>query len=172
MTPDALGIVERLFKAVLFVPVMALIAWWIFTNWLDRTLSLREAAVGLALLAVAFTLGVSSIVVGGWSFVSVLAGVYLAVLALAGWEYTYWRRRERQDLVSEIAGYQAAIEKDPTNAAAHSFLGEAHLRLRNFEQAEEALQKALELDPESGRDRKLLRMARERRSRMTWWRVD
>jgi len=172
MTPDALAIIERLLKAALFVPVIALIAWWIFTNWMDRALSLQEAAIGFALLTVAGTLGVSSIIVGGWGFVSILAGVYLAVLAVAGWEYVYWRRREREDFTSEIANYEAAVEKDPTNAAAYSFLGEAHLRLCNFEQAEGALERALELDPESKRDRRLLRMARERRSRPTWWRVD
>jgi cytochrome c-type biogenesis protein CcmH/NrfG len=68
--------------------------------------------------------------------------------------------------------YQEAIERDPANAAAHSFLAEANLKLRNFEDAALGFEKALELDPESRRDRKLLRWARAHRTHYPWMRMD
>ena len=172
ITPEVVGIFERLFKAAILVPTMGLIAWWLFTNWLDRTLSLQEALVGYALLAVAFFIGVGLIVRGGWGFLGLLAFLYLALLALACWEYTDWRRRERQRLLHQVEGYREAIERDPENAAAYSFLGETYLHLQDFESASTALTKALELDPTSKRDHKLLKRARERRPWPKWRRLD
>ena len=164
MTPEAMDIIVRLFKAMIFVPMMALIAWWLLSNLLDKTLTFNEALVGFALLGLAFFIGVVSIILGGWGFLGVTAFVYLILLGLACWEYIYWRRREREHYREQIEVYQAAIENDPTNVAAYSFLGAAHLRLRDFEQAETALQKALELDPESKKDKALLKRTRERRA--------
>lgn len=172
MTPEALDIIERLFKALIFVPTIALIGWWIFTNLLDHTLSLEEAAVASALLLAAFILGVISIVRGGWGFLAVIAVVYLAIVGLVVWEYIYWRRREREHHLAEIDRYRQAVERDPTNAAAYSFLGENLLRLSRFDEAQEALEKALRLDPESKRDRRLLRLAGERRPQYPWQRTD
>jgi tetratricopeptide (TPR) repeat protein len=172
MTPEALAIIERLFKALIFVPTIGLVGWWIFTNWLDRTLSLEETVIASLLLGAAFALGVVSIIAGGWGFLGVIAIVYLALVALLVWEYIYWRRREREHHLSEIARYQQAVEQDPTNAAAYSFLGENLLRLRRFEDAQEAVEKALQLDPESKRDRRLLRLAKERRPQYPWRRTD
>ena len=164
MTSEGMDIILRLFKALIFVPMMALIAWWLFSNLLDKTLAFNEALLGFALLGLAFFIGVVSIIQGGWGFLGVIAFVYLLLLGLACWEYIYWRRRERDHCLEQIEVYRAAIENDPTNAAAYSFLGAAHLRLRDFEQAEAALRKALELDPESGKDKVLLKRARERRA--------
>jgi tetratricopeptide (TPR) repeat protein len=164
MTPESMDIIARLFKALIFVPMMALIAWWLFTNLLDKTLVLNEALIGFALLGLAFFIGVVSIIQGDWGFLWVIALVYLLLLGLACWEYIYWRRREREHCREQIEVYQAAIETDPTNAAAYSFLGAAHLRLRNFEEAETAFNKALALDPESKKDKALLKRTRERRA--------
>ena len=172
MTPEALGIIERLFKAAIFVPTLGLVSWWIFTNWLDRTLTLQEAAIGFCLVGAAFLLGVISIITGGWGFVGILALVYAAILALAVWEYVYWRRRERDRCLSEVGRYRSAVEKDPMNAAAHSFLGENLLKLRCFDEARAALEKALALDPECKRDQRLVRLARRGRSDARWRRLD
>jgi tetratricopeptide (TPR) repeat protein len=172
MPGEALAIIERLFKAAIFVPTMALIAWWVFAAWLDRTLDLREAAIAAALLAAAFVLGVISIVRGGWSFMSILGLVYAALLALVCWEYIYWRRRERDHLLAAVTRYREAIEKDPANAAAYSFLGRTLLKLRCFEQAAEALEHALALDPASRSDRDLLELARQGRGRPRAPRLD
>ena len=161
MSGEIVAIVERLFKAFIFVPCMALIGWWVFSAWLEKTLTSAEAAVGLVLLAGAFLLGVTSIVTGGWGFLAVLGLVYVALLMLAAWEYVYWRRREREHLREEIRRYEEAITRDPGNAAAYSFLGKTHLTLGNVPEALAALEQALALDPESKKDLALLRQARE-----------
>jgi tetratricopeptide (TPR) repeat protein len=172
VNPEVLAIVERLFKAAILVPTLGLVSWWIFTNWLDRTLTLQEAVIGFCLVGSAFLLGVISIIRGGWGFLGILALVYAAILVLAAWEYVYWRRREREHCLSEVARYRSAIERDPMNAAAHSFLGENLLKLSRFDEARAALDRALELDPQSERDRRLLKQAEERRARIAWRRTD
>jgi len=169
---ELVAIIERVFKAAILVPIMALIGWWPLTNWLDRTLSARDALVGLGLCGVASVLGIMLIVRGGWGFLGIASLLYVALLAVACWEYTDRRRRERQRLLDEVARCREVIERDPSNGAAYSFLGEAHLRLRNFQEAAIALEKALEIDPESKRDRRLLRLAREGRSESKWRRLD
>jgi tetratricopeptide (TPR) repeat protein len=170
--PDLEAIVERFFKAAVFVPIMVLVAWWLFSGWMDRALSAEEAGIGLALTASAFFVGVASIASGGWGFLGVIGLVFCALLALAVWQYVYWRRHERDQLLSDLQTYEDAIERDPSNAAAYSFLGEVHLRLRNFDEATAEFEKALELDPESGKDRKLLQRARERRAHFPWTRLE
>jgi cytochrome c-type biogenesis protein CcmH/NrfG len=173
VTPEAVAIIERLFKAAIFVPTLALVAWWITSNWLvEQTLNSTEAAIGLGIVITAFGLGVISIVAGGWGFLGVIAVVYLLTVAVAAWEFVYWRRREKEHLLSEIEKYTEAIDLDPTNAAAYSFLGQVCLRLSRFEEAEAALTKAVELDPKSERDRRRLQQAQERRPYVGWRRLD
>lgn len=173
MTPEVIEVIVRLFKAAIFVPIIGLVTWWILSNWLvEQTLNAEEALIGLFFVAVAFVLGVGSIVAGGWGFLGILAFVYAGLLGLAAWQYIYWRRREHEHWVSEVDKYKHAIDRDPRNAAAYSFLGEACLRLSRFEEAQAALEIALELDPESKRDQRLLRQARERRSQIPWLRSD
>ena len=172
MTPEAVAIIERLFKALIFVPMIALVGWWIFSSWLDKTLDLQEAGIGFFLLGTAFFLGVISIVRGGWGFLGIVAFIYLALIGLLVWEVIYWRRREKEHHLSEVARYQDAIEHDPANAAAYSFLAQNLLALSRFDEAETALNAALELDPQSKRDRRLLRQAKERRTRVKWQRTD
>ncbi len=172
MTADAVAIIERLFKAMIFVPTIALVAWWIIAGWMDRTLGPEETCIGLGLLGTAFALGVISIINGGWGFLGIIAVVYLALVALLAYEYVYWRRREHEHYLSEVEKYKAAIERDPNNAAAYSFLGQAYLWLGQFDEAEAALETALERDPQSKKDRRLLTQARERRRQFGWRRLD
>jgi len=172
MDSELVAVIERLFKAAIFVPIMGLVAWWLFSSWLEQTLSSEEVFIGLAVTAAAFFIGVGSIVSGGWGFLGVLALVFMALLALAVWQYVYWRRSEREQLLSDMHVFKEAVERDPTNAAAHSFLAEVHLKLREFEEAVAGFEKALELDPQSRRDRKLLQWARERRTHYPWMRLD
>jgi len=163
---DLVAILERVFKAFIFVPCMALIAWWLFAAWLDKALTLGEAMIGMTLLAGAFILGVVSIISGGWGFLGLLGLIYAVILGFVSWEYIYWRRREQQYLRDQIQVYEAAIARDPRNAAAYSFLGKTHLALGNIEEAVAALEQALALDPESKEDRELMRRAREIRERL------
>ena len=162
---DIVAIVERMFKALVFVPCMGLIAWWIFSAWLEKVLTFAEAGIGLTLLAGAFALGVTTIIAGGWGFIGVLAFIYLVLLMIVAWEYVYWRRRERQHLFSEVERYQDAIMRDPRNAAAYSFLAKTHLALRQPDEAIAALEQALALDPESHTDRSMIIGARQMKLR-------
>lgn len=173
LTPEALETIVRLFKAFVFVPVMALVAWWIISNWLvEQTLNANEAVIGLGFLAVAFFLGVCSIISGGWGFLAIIAFIYIAGLSLLTWQYIYWRQREKEYYLGQVEKFHEAIEQDPSNIAAYSFLGEAYLRLGEFAEAEAALETALQMDPESKRDRRLLQLAKERRTQYPWMRSD
>jgi tetratricopeptide (TPR) repeat protein len=172
VSPELLGIIERWYKAAILVPVIGAIAWWLFSNWVDGTLNGREAGVGLALLAGAFVLGAMSIASGGWGLLSVLALVYAGLVGLAVWEYSALRQREREQMRERVEACREAIERDPRNAGAWSYLGEAYLRLGEFEAARESLERALELDPKSRRDQRLLREAREGRARVRWPRLE
>jgi tetratricopeptide (TPR) repeat protein len=163
---DIVAILERAFKAFIFVPCMALVAWWLFGAWLDKTLTFPEAAIGMTLLAGAFVLGVVSIVAGGWGFLGLLGLIYIVLFAFLSWEYIYWRRREQEHLRQEVERYQAAIARDPLNAAAYSFLGQTFLKLRRIDEAVRALEQALKLDPESRQDRYLMQQAREIQQRL------
>lgn len=172
MTPEALDIIERLFKAMVFVPTIALVAWWVFFAWAERVLDATEAWIATGLLLLAFILGVSSIIAGGWGFLGIIAIIYLALLALAVYEYVYWRRREREHYLAALERYRAASEKDPANLAARSYLGETYLKLGRFEEAETILREAVEKEPTSHRDRRLLHLAEARRLPSKWKRVD
>ncbi len=161
-----LAIVERGIKLVIFMPVMGLTAWWLFSAWLEKVLSFEETAVGAGLWAFAFLLGAISIVRGGWGFVGVLGSVYVLLLALASWEYISARKMEQQHLREEVERYQQAIDLDPRNAAAYAFLGATYLKLSRFTEAEAMLSKALELEPESRMERRLLAQARSHQPRL------
>jgi cytochrome c-type biogenesis protein CcmH/NrfG len=172
MSQEALHVIQRLFKALIFVPTMGLVFWWIFCSLLDGTITTAEAAIGGGLLLLALLLGVVSIITGGWGFVGIMAFIYLALLALAAWEFIYWRRREKEYLEGQVRKYQQATADDASNAAAYSFLGETQLRLRRFEEAARAFEQALKLDPESRSDRTGLALAESRRSRPRWRKLD
>jgi tetratricopeptide (TPR) repeat protein len=153
------------------MPIMGVVAWWLFSAWFtDKSLHFEEFVVGAGLWLIAFSFGVNSILHGGWGSMTVVGVVYAALLGLAVWEYLYWRRRELQHLQRELVRYQRAIEHDPTATAAYSLLGETHLKLRQYEDAEAALEKALALDPESRKDRSLLRRAQAKEGGPPkWW---
>jgi len=173
LTPEALSIIVGLFKALIFVPVIALVTWWIISSWLvEQTLNAHEALIGLGFVSIAFVLGVISIRSGGWGFLLIIAVVYIAILSLAAWQYIYWRQREKEYYLGQVEKFHEAIEQDPRNIAAYSFLGEAYLRLGEFAEAEAALETALKMDPESKRDRRLLRLAKQRRTQYPWMRTD
>ena len=171
---DTSLLVDTLIKLAIFLPIMGLVGWWLCSAWLvEKTLHIEEFAVGVGLWAIGFGVGVGSIIHGGWSSMTVVALVFVVLLALAVWEYDHWRRVEMKHLYSEVARYRRAIERDPTAVAAYSLLGETHLKLYQFEEAEEALGKAVEMDPEAKRERRLLEKARRREGGPPkWWRTD
>lgn len=158
-------ILERFFKAFILLPICGAVGWWIFSGLLDKTISLGEALLGFALLAIGLVLGTACIVVGGWGFLQIVAMVFLAILALSSWEYLFFRKRTLQFLADEVARYQTAIERDPTNAAAYSYLGQTYLKQHLPAEAVAAFEKVLELDPEARREKTWLRQAREMKER-------
>ena len=169
---DLTLLAETVLKLAIFLPMMGMIGWWLFSAWfVDRALHTDEFVVGSMLLFIAFMFGVTSIMHGGWGVFGVLAIVYVALLTLAVWEYVHWRRVELQHLHSEVIRYQRAIELDPKATGAYSLLGATYLKLYRYDEAIAMLEKALELDPESKEDRRLL--ARARRGEggpERWWR--
>ena len=169
---DLTLLAETILKLVIFLPIMGLIGWWLFSAWfVDRALTAEEFVGGSVLLFLAFMFGVKTILLGGWGSLGIVALVYLALLTLAVWEYVHWRRVELRHLHAEIARYRRALELDPTAIGAYSLLGATHLKLSQFEEAAEALEKAVELDPESKQDRRLLERARRREGGPArWWR--
>ena len=169
---DLTLLAETILKLVIFLPIMGLIGWWLFSAWfVDRALTAEEFVGGSVLLFLAFMFGVKTILLGGWGFFGILALVYLALLTLAIGEYVQWRRVELKHLHDELARYQRAIALDPTAIGAYSLLGATHLKLSQFEEAAAVLEKAVELDPESKQDRRLLERARRREGGPArWWR--
>jgi tetratricopeptide (TPR) repeat protein len=165
---------DTIIKLVIFLPPMVLVAWWLFSDWLlEKALRIEEFGVGLALWTIAFCFGLKSILAGGWSSTTIVGLVYLALLVLAVWEYLHWRKVELKHLESEVSRYQRAIAKDPTAIAAYSLLGETYLKLRLYEEAEAALEQAVQMDPESKSERRLLAKARAKEGGPTkWWRTD
>jgi tetratricopeptide (TPR) repeat protein len=158
-------VVVSIIKAFFFVPVMGLIGWWIFSAYLEKALSLLEAVSGLFLLGVAILLGTVSIANGGWGFLGILGLVYLTLLALAAWEYIYHAKKKQEFLAEEIEKYNLAIERDPTNAAAYSYLGRTYMKLNRGKEAVEALEKAIAIDPTSRYEATYLQHAQELYSR-------
>lgn len=167
-------LVETVIKLIIFMPIMGLVGWWLFWAWFsDKEITAEEFGVGAVLWAVAFCIGARSIMLGGWSSFTVLGFVYLGLLTVAVSQYLHWRRVELQHLQSEVTRYQRAIEKDSTAIAAYSLLGQTYLKLRRFDEAEAALQRALEMDPESKDDRRFLEKARRREGGPPkWWHTD
>ena len=171
---DVGKLVETVAKLAIFLPVMGLVIWWLVNAWwVERALHLEEFAVGVILWSIAFSFGVRTIIEGGWGSLTIIGLVYLALLSLAVWEYLFWRHAELKHLESEVTRYQRAIDKDPTAVAAYSMLGETFLKLRQYKEAEEALEQAIKMDPESKKERRLLERAqRQDGGPSKWWRVD
>ncbi len=81
------------------------------------------------------------------------------------------RIRDRSTLKTQrdedIAGYLAAIERQPVNAALYAALAQAYLDNRRYDEAISAFEKAIELDPDHmQRERSRLRYAREDKQRL------
>ncbi len=163
MEGEALAIVERLFKGLFLASSLGVVAWLLFTSWMERVLNLGEFCIGLALLTGAFLLGVLTILRGGWGFLGVIGMVIAALLGLAVWDYIFWKKHERQCLLDRIERGRELIDIDPKNAVAYSIMGKSLLQMERYDEAVAALEKAVELDPESRKDARLLEHARKRK---------
>lgn len=162
MVPDFGGAVITVCKWGVIGLICGGIVFWLISGWLERELAAWEAVVGvfaaLALLGLAIKLSDTL-----WSLV-LLAGVIAvgAVLFRYMPELT-GKKRVRQMMQADIEMYEKALQFDPRNVAAHSFLGDKYIQLGQLDLAIEHYRKALELDPKLGSERKKLANAlRER----------
>jgi len=122
-------------------------AFLILSSWFDRKISGVEALLlALGLLIVEF-IGVSLSFHGE-------SGIWFLLLIVSGVPALFWGlarradRRLRDSMVAEdIASYQAAIDFDPKNVAAHSLLADTYRHMEELERAIEEYRAALALDP-------------------------
>ncbi|MCC6456224.1 MAG: O-antigen ligase family protein [Caldilineaceae bacterium] len=91
-----------------------------------------------------------------------LAAVEQSRLELSAYEWPLWpiqdelRRSNAIDLSNAIAGYQRALQLDPSNSTAHRRLGQIALSLGEYENARQHLQAAYAIAPEQRVTRQLL----------------
>jgi len=132
----------------------------IFSAVAEKELSLWEAAIimiGILLFAsIAIKLSKTVFFLPFLALMGVIAIVVPQSLAVMN------RRRKQRLIERNIQRYQHALNFDPKNVAAHSYLGDTYMKLAQFNLAIEHYEKALELDPKlSVEKHKLERAQRE-----------
>jgi Tetratricopeptide repeat len=122
--------------------------YWVIASWMNRRLSATEAVTLLAGLVVLVSFGVRLATrASTGAFALLMALVAASVWGLYSYS-NYVNRRTHQSFDEEdIAAYQAALELDPRNVAAHSLLAKTYRRQGRLELALEEYQAALRLDP-------------------------
>lgn len=138
----------------------AALAYTILELSMNRVVSLAEGFLLGGLTIGIIVLLVQSI--GTIHFFWLLAALLAAVLALRGWPRRVHSQRRREMLEADIRQCRVALQRDPQNAAAYSYLGRAFEQLGRLEEAVEAYQQALALAPGEYEDRhRLERLSRE-----------
>jgi len=150
--PGAGGAFSIVFGLVLCGLAAGLPLLMILNAWLvDKTLGPVEGILCVA--GVFLVLGLVAVTRGTiWSVIllGVLIGGCALLPALSRWS----NRRGLAALDQEdIEKYERTLAFDPKNAAAHSFLGQIYLRQGRYEEAIHHLERAVELDPKSSKDR-------------------
>jgi tetratricopeptide (TPR) repeat protein len=124
------------------------LVWAVISAWLDGTLSWWEAIFLLSGLVGLEIIAITVMLTRG-------ATLYLALLLLQVSLYglTLYlgrlgshRAMERMDL-EDIGKYQRALEFDPNNVAAHSFLADSYRKMGYYDHAIAEYQASLRLDP-------------------------
>lgn len=128
-------------------------AWAIVAALLDRKISGREAVVfGVGLLVV--MAWAMALAMRGWLGVALMAGVIGGVWGAVRTLAAASDRLLGRDIQDEDIGrYQAALEFDPNNVAAHSLLAETYRRAGKLELALQEYEAALRLDPSLVKER-------------------
>lgn len=168
------GVVERsradlaqAWKLGLLIAVAIAVGWRVIFAWLHGTISGVETLTLIAALLLAEGAAVRwmrdfegirfllllALPLAAWFGVQIVAGV---------------SRREsyRTTVQSDMRRFRAALQRDPTNAAAHELLGDSYIKLRQPRRALAAYRAALALDTGNYRSQyKLQRAARLSRAR-------
>jgi tetratricopeptide (TPR) repeat protein len=122
--------------------------YWVLAAWFDHRLSGVEAAVLLASLLVFDVIGIRLTLLSGIvSFLLLM--LLIAVVVVSGLCYLKRmnRRQHEQFDAADIATYLKALDLDPKNAAAHSFLAKIYRRQGKLELALQEYQAAVQLEP-------------------------
>jgi len=144
---DALPQAAALVGKMIFCALVSFTAvFLVLSAWFDRKISGTEATILL--------LGVlASEMLGMWLSSRGGAGMLLLAVIVLGTPVVFYlmakvsdRRLVRSFDEEDIAKYQEAIDLDPKNVAAHSFLGDVYRRQGRLQQAIEEYKAALTLD--------------------------
>ena len=137
----AIGLLLVLVVIGIVIPFLIILNAWMVEQTLNTGLAL--AALG-ALLIFPFLIWQTQGT--PWMFLCV-AGVVAGCAALPRLNAQTDKRILDRMRNEDIAKYQRAIQFDPKNAAAHSFLADAYAQSGLYDEAIEEYQKAIELDP-------------------------
>ncbi|NCO90279.1 MAG: hypothetical protein COZ06_12240 [Armatimonadetes bacterium CG_4_10_14_3_um_filter_66_18] len=123
---------------------------------------------GTALCLMVALGGMFGMIIGNWgkpvSFV--LLALLLLSCALSPWVAARLDKAGLARLDNEdMRKYQLALQHDPKNAAAHSFLAQLYLKQKRYDDAIEHFQLSLEAYAESPKDRHLLQRAIDEKQR-------
>jgi len=160
------------FTMVLMMSVCILLSFggvhWVLSSWFARRIHGWEAFLLLAAIVGAMYFAIVLVMSGnpmGMAIPLVALGAGLVGRALFEWS----DRRQRDSFDDEdIARYQAAIQMDPKNVAAHSLLADTWRRMGRLEEAIKEYQGALDLDASLKEEKYWLEQCRlqlERRGR-------
>ncbi len=158
---SALSLVMVVVTCSLCVAIPGLV---IVNAWLVN----KSIGGGMACCLMIGLVGVFGMIMGNWgkpaSFI--LLALLLLACALsprvaARWEKAGLARLDNED----IRKYQLALEHDPRNAAAHSYLAQIYLKQKRYDDAIEHFQLSLAAYAESPKDRHLLQRAIDEKQR-------
>ncbi len=157
------------FASVLMMSVCILLSfgsvYWILSSWFARRMYGWQAI--LLLVGVLIVMYFSIILVMSGNPVGMAMPIGLLVAGLIGRAVSEWADRRQYDSFDEedIAKYQAAIEIDPRNVAAHSLLADTLRRMERLAEAIPEYQAALALDPSLKEEKYWLERCRTRLER-------
>jgi len=125
------------------IPFFSVLNAWM----VDRTMDTPMAIVALA--AVLLTLMAMISFWGSpmcWLLLLLLLGINFALPAL---NTVADKGHDRRMISDDVAKYQSMIERDPRNAAAHSYLGDAFMKCARYAEATESYQRAIDILPKA-----------------------
>ncbi len=159
--------VAQAWKLGLLMAVAVTVAWRLIFSWLHGTISGVETLTLIAALLLAEGAAVRWIRdFQGLRFLLLLALPLAAWLGVEVLARVSRRESYRTSIQTDIRRFRAALQRDPTNAAAHELLGDSYLKLRQPRRAVSAYRSAVALNPRTYQSQyKLRRAARLSRTR-------
>jgi tetratricopeptide (TPR) repeat protein len=120
-------------------------AYWLVSAAFEKELAAWEALIGIiGIIAFAGVAIKLSKTIWFLPFLGII-GVAAALITFLPPLLSDKKRREMW--IKDLAKYRHALDFDPKNVAAYSFLGDTYTKLGDYDQAVENYRKALELDP-------------------------